>query len=149
MIATENILKLAVLQAMETMAFLTEMPMEEDMEIPQECILAQIDFKGPESGTIQILAGRNFAQTLAENMGAIDDVDDEICTDAMKELTNVISGLLLPLIASSGKDVFDITVPYIKSGNDAPQWEQFTANDSKCVLNIEGNLIAVNLNCQQ
>ena len=29
------------------MAFLTEMPMEEEMEIPQQCILAQIDFKGP------------------------------------------------------------------------------------------------------
>jgi CheY-specific phosphatase CheX len=147
MIATENILKHTVLQALETMAFLTELPLEEDAVVPQQCILSQIDFSGPKEGTISILAGRRFAETLAQNMGALDDVDDQICGDAMKELANVTSGLLLPMISSCHGDIFDISVPYIKTENQS--WLEFVSKDNACILNIERNLIAVSIKYQQ
>ena len=86
----------------------------------------------------------DFARILAENIGALDEVDDEQAFDAMREMTNVICGLVLPMIASELSDVFDMTVPAIKSGDDSPQWSEF-AQDS-CVLNIEGHAIAAKLN---
>lgn len=142
---TKNTIKTALLQALETMAFMTEFPSDDQPAASSERIMAQIDFSGPKQGSIQILAGLDFAKTLAENIGALDQVSDEHCRDAMKELANVSSGLILPMIASSPQDTFDITLPFIESGDNAPTWQQFENCDNSCSLNIEDNLIAVNL----
>jgi len=125
MIETGTIVTQALSEALETMAFLTILPIDEDLLPPEDTILAEMSFTGPKSGTVQILAGPDFAKILAENIGALDEVKDEYAFDALKELANVICGLVLPMIASSQTDVFDVTVPAIKSGDDAPKWDQF------------------------
>ncbi|MGD2094012.1 MAG: chemotaxis protein CheX [Phycisphaerales bacterium] len=145
MIETENMLTDSLTQALETMAFLTIIPLEEEISAPENIALAEISFSGPTSGTIQILAGRDFCETLAENIGATMEADDETCYDALKELSNVTCGLLLPMLASSPADVFDLTVPIIKTGNDSPKWDDFTGQPEINILNVEGNLIATRL----
>lgn len=143
MIETTNFLTDALSQALETMAFLDVMPIEEDLPVPDETVLAKISFKGPKNGTLEILAGLDFAKILAENIGALDEVDNENAFDAMKELSNVTCGLLLPMVAAESSDVFDMTVPTVKNGNDSPRWSEF-ASDS-CVLNIEDYMVAIKL----
>ena len=128
------------------------MPPEEDMSAPEKTILAEISFTGPKNGTIQILAGLDFGKILAKNIGALTEADDESCYDALKELTDVTCGLLLPMLESSQADVFDLTVPAIKNGDGLPSspaggqgWDEFVEQPGSCVLNIEGYLVATRL----
>jgi len=145
MIKTDTILTDSLAQALETMAFLTIMPLEEDMAAPEKTVLAEISFTGPKNGTIQILAGLDLCRILAENIGALTEVNDETCYDALKELSNVTCGLLLPMLASSQTDVFDVTVPAVKTGDDSPRWDEFVEQPNSCILNIEGFLVATRL----
>ena len=145
MIETENILTDSLAQALETMAFLTIIPPEEDMAAPEQSILAEISFTGPKNGTIQILAGLDLCRILAENIGALTEVNDETCYDALKELSNVTCGLLLPVLACTKADVFDLTIPTFKNGDDSPKWNEFVEQSNTCILNIEGYLVATRL----
>ncbi|MHC4425104.1 MAG: chemotaxis protein CheX [Planctomycetota bacterium] len=145
MIETDNMLTDALTQALETMAFLTIMPLEDDMVAPEDTVLAEMSFKGPKTGTIQILAGLDFAKILAANIGALDEVDDETAFDAVKELSNVTCGLLLPALGSSPADVFNVTVPTVEYGDNSPGWDEFTADRNSSVLNVEGYMVATRL----
>lgn len=143
MIETANLLTEVLSQALETMAFMDVMPDEEDLPTPDNTILAEINFTGPKHGTLEILAGLDLAKIFAENIGALDDADDEDAFDAIRELSNVTCGLLLPMIAAELSDVFDMTVPTVKSGNETPQWSEFVSDS--CVLNVEDHLVAIKL----
>jgi CheY-specific phosphatase CheX len=130
-------------QALETMAFWDVMSPDEDSTIPEKTILGQISFTGSKAGTIEMLAGMEFTRTLAENFAALDDADEESCLDALKELCNVVCGLLLPMLASSDTDVFDIAVPTIDNSDNLSGWNEFIQGANCRVLNIEGHLVAV------
>lgn len=145
MIETENILTDSLAQALETMAFLTIIPPEEDMAAPEQTILAEISFTGPKNGTIQILSGLDLCRILAENIGALTEVNDETCYDALRELSNVTCGLLLPVLACTKADVFDLTIPTIKNGDDSSKWNEFVEQPNSYILNIEGYLLATRL----
>jgi len=145
MVDTENNLTEAFSKTIEKMAFLSVMPMEKDMVIPEKTILAEISFTGPKSGTLQILTGVDFTKVLAENISAGDETGENACLDALKELANVTCGLLLPLLLISPQDVFDVTVPTVLCGENSPQWNEFTTGQSNCVLNVEGYLVAIRL----
>lgn len=145
MIETQNILVQALDEALETMAFLTILPEEEGMMIPERVILAEMSFSGPRNGTIQILAGSDFAEIAAENIGAMDEVTDAMRFDAMKELANVTCGLVVPIVASAKSDIFDLTVPAIKAYGEAPTWDEFTSLADTFVSNVEGYAVATRL----
>ncbi len=145
MIDTQNFLVQAMDQALETMAFLTVIPDEENMIVPEKTILAEMSFSGPRNGTIQILAGTDFAEVIAENIGAMDQVNDEMRFDALKELSNVTCGLLIPMIASTESDVFDLTVPVVKASDDAPNWQEFIMQQNACIVNVDGFGVATRL----
>lgn len=145
MIETENVITKALTEALETMAFLAVLPLEEEISAPENIAMAEISFTGPKNGTIQIMAGLDFSKILAENIGALTEVDDNTCYDALKELSNVTCGLLLPMLASSQADVFDLTVPTIKTGDDSPKWSDIAEQPDSFIVNIEGHLVATRL----
>lgn len=140
-----DLLTKAMAEALETMAFLTVMPMEDDLPVPEKTIVAEIGFSGAKSGKIQIIAGLDFCKILAENIGALEKADKQAACDALKEFSNVTCGLFLPMVVSSTADMFDITVPKIKSCSNSSQWEEFVADCSSDTLNIEGHAIATRL----
>ncbi len=145
MIDTANILTGALSQALETMAFMEIMPAEEDASVPDETFCAEISFTGPQQGRIQIIAGRAFAETLAENIGALDEVTEADCRDALQELANVTCGLVTPVIASDLSEVHELTIPSIKDNEEVPTWETWAADPEACILNVEENMIAAKL----
>jgi len=150
MIETNTMLAEALTKALETMAFLCNLPLEEDAAVPEDTVLAKISFKGPRTGTIQILAGRDFAGVLAQNIGALERVDDETAFDAMKELSNVTCGLLLPLIGSSLADVFTMSIPAVATeAVQGDRWAEFTAHEDCLLLNIDGFMVAARLTINQ
>ena len=144
---TANILTGALAQALETMAFMEIMPVEEDASAPDETLCAEISFNGPQQqGRIQIIVGRAFAETLAENIGALDEVTEADCRDALQELANVTCGLITPIIASDLSEVYELTIPRIKDNEDVPTWEMWAAAPDACVLfNVEEDMIAAKL----
>jgi len=135
----------AMSHALETMAFMTVMPLDEDVATPHETISAAISFMGPKSGTIEIVAGVEFARVLAENISGMTEIDLKSCCDALKELSNVTCGLFLPMVVSSTADVFEITVPTALSGHEAPQWSAFADHADSCVTNVEGYRVSTRL----
>jgi len=145
MIDTANILTGALAQALETMAFMEIMPIDDDVSAPDEILCAEISFTGPQQGCIQIVAGRTFAETLAENIGALDEVTEADCRDALQELANVTCGLVTPTIASDLSEVFELSIPTIKDNEDALPWHTWVTDPEACVLNVEENMIVAKL----
>lgn len=144
-IDTDDCLTQALAEAFETMAFLTALPVDDEMIIPQKTILAEIGFSGAKRGTIQMLAGLDFCETLAENIAAIEVVDNQAALDALQELSNVTCGLLLPMIVSSTADEFEVAVPKVENCDNPSQWDEFVAEENSCILNMEGHAIAARL----
>lgn len=142
---TINIVTEAMSQALEKMAFLDTEPFDEESEAPSVIITADIDFSGPVNGTIRMVAGVDFAQTLAENISGMFELTEEQCADAVKELVNVTCGLVLPMIAASEADVFDLTVPHLARSEDRVDWDDFVSQDEVTVLNVEGHAVATRL----
>jgi CheY-specific phosphatase CheX len=145
MIDTESLLIDSLEQALEKMAFLTIVSPEEDIAAPEETILAEISFTGPQKGTIQILAGLDLCKILAKNIAALTDANGEACYDALKELSNVTCGLIVPKLAFSQADIFDLTIPTIKNEGNCPSWNEFIEQPDTCILDIEGYLVAARL----
>ena len=145
MIETANILSESIFEALETMAFMTTMPSDEEPGVPTNLILGELDFSGPKKGSVQILAGHEFCEILAENIAALDEADDEACFDAIQELSNVTCGLVIPHLTEKDEDVFSVSVPVVKSGPDAPGWEEFISKPDAHVFSIEEYLISARL----
>jgi chemotaxis protein CheY-P-specific phosphatase CheC len=145
MTQTSHILDGAITEALETMAFMTLLPPDDEAAAPRDPVLVSMSFSGPRGGSMEILAGMDFCAALARNIAATDDVNEIVCADALKELCNVTCGLALPRLAVSATDVFDVTVPSIRDGGEAPSWSQFRELPGAAVFNIDGFLIAARL----
>ncbi len=134
-----------LIHALETMAFLTAMPMEDDLPVPAETILAEMDFMGPRSGSIQIIAGLEFGKVLAENIGNLDEPCREDACDALKELSNVTCGLFLPRLTSTTAESFTVSVPRLQTCDNSSQWHDFVADRNNIVSNVEGHMVGTRL----
>ena len=116
MIATQDILTESLGIALETMSFLTTEPPDSNLGIPERSYWVELDFTGPVNGTIEIMGSTELAKLLVINTSGIEQVqvNEEKCIDALKELVNVVSGLLFPMLPGLPTDVFDIKVPVLK-----------------------------------
>ena len=131
----------SVCEALETMAFMIVEPLEEDLPAPTDGVKAEMDFTGSHAGTVELMAGIELIEAMAANFMGIEPDDPEAqdkCTDAFKELLNVICGILLPKLANSPGDIFDITVPEAKQFKDPQEWESFTNQPDVTVMECDG-----------
>lgn len=149
MIDTSDILVEALTQALETSAFLTVMPSQEQPDPPQRFFQVQMHFKGPACGTLQIVTGFELGRILAQNIMGAESTDDDIAIDAIKELANVTCGLLFPMLVSSENDLFDATLPEVQEFKDSEQWESLTRQNGAIILDVEGLPILVSLTTGQ
>jgi chemotaxis protein CheY-P-specific phosphatase CheC len=139
-----DIIKESITQALEKVAFLEVMAPEDENKSPDDIIVAEIGFVGHISGRIQIASEREFVTAFAENMCGMDDLSTEQYDDALKELANITCGLVLPMLAESQKEDFNMTVPYLTTLSP-PKWQDFVAEDDTVLLEVEGHLICVKL----
>jgi hypothetical protein len=63
----------------------------------------------------------------------------------MKELVNVTCGLVLPMLADSKDDVFDVTVPHLTGSKERVYWQEFVESIDAVVLDVEGFSVATRL----
>ncbi|MBN1818336.1 MAG: chemotaxis protein CheX [Sedimentisphaerales bacterium] len=142
---TNGIVTEALSLALEKMAFLDVSPWEESIPISEPILIGKIGFTGPICGTLQIAAGGKFAALLADNMGVLEQANKEQCNDAMQELVNVTTGLVLPMLLTESTDVFDVTVPHVSSLQGVREWTQWTQRDDTVLVHVDNHPIAVRL----
>jgi len=145
---TENLIVESLSEALETMAFMTAMPPEEEAPKPTQSVLVNIEFNGPTSGKVELLGGTDFLKALTANVMGIDEDDKEAQSksiDAFKELVNTTCGVLLPRMASSPAEVFDVTVPQAREFDNTQGWDTFVAQENVTILDVDDYPVAVRL----
>ncbi len=145
---SENLLQESLSEALETMAFMMAMPPEDELPVPEQGTMVWMDFSGRVSGRVELLAGTEFIEMAAANiMGA--DPDDELVqskgVDAFKEILNTTCGVLLPKLADSPKDIFDVTVPESEDFSDPQQWTDYIGQEGVVVLDVDGFFLALRM----
>jgi hypothetical protein len=140
--------------ALHTMAFIALEPPPDDLPAPQRVSVYSIQFHGPARGEVQIAAPLDFGRMLSGNMLAIDPASDETrlhAPDAIKELCNVTSGLLLRRLheeqAARGGTERDpeMGLPSVTPLADESAWKQFVSQPGAVVVIAEGHPLAVHI----
>ena len=146
---TQNVLLPALGEAMETLAFMVpDTDPDPEMPPPANGLRATMCFTGPVNGFIEIWADENFARQLVSNILPEDAADapaaDQI-VDAFKELLNTTCGLVLPRLATTSADVFDVTIPQATAFPDGAAWNDFVAQPEVLLLCVDGHPLAARL----
>ena len=144
--AIADVMTEALTETLETMAFCSVNPVTDDMVIPPRLVHVKMSYKGPKEGCLQILGGWELGRQIAECIGCVEDIEDRFVIDAWKEICNVLSGLVIPAIADSQADIYDITVPVATLKEQVPAWNEFVELSGAQVLNVEGCAVATRLN---
>lgn len=144
--AIADVVTEALTETLETMAFCSVDSVTDDMEIPPRLVHVKINYKGPKEGSLQILGGWELGQQIAECIGCVEAMEDRFVIDAWKEICNVLSGLVIPAIADSQADIYDITVPVATIKEQSPTWNEFIGLPDAQVVCVEGCAVATHLN---
>ena len=145
---SDNILVESITEALETMAFMMVMPPEEELPVPEQSIRVDMNFTGPVRGKVELMAGLDFTWNMAANVMGLDPDDEEAKskgTDAFKELVNTVCGVLLPKLASSPKDIFDVSIPNAQTFETTDDWNNFITQSDVRVLDVDCQPVAVRL----
>lgn len=126
-----------VTDALERTAFVLADPCDNPARLPPADTFAQIDFRGPESGTVDLRASRAFARNLAASLLGVDasEISDAQAGEALRELANIVGGSVIT--ALGGDDCrFSLGLPSL--GNHTPN-----ASATHCTLDAEGERLEV------
>ena len=126
-----------VVDALERTAFVLADPCDEPDALPPADTYAQIDFSGPTTGCVELLASREFARNLAASILGADasEITDIQCEEALRELANIVGGSVIT--ALGGSDCrFSLGLPRLGRAHA-------TGDDTMCVLDAEGQRLEV------
>jgi hypothetical protein len=142
----------ALVLALETMTFTTPILADSSLSPSPDSMLVSMPFTGPICGSVEMVASETIGLLLAANILATTPEDPAAkcyAQDALKELLNVTCGLLLPTLVpkESAAIPFRMTLPELASFDCQTQWQAFAAASDTCVLDVEGRLIALRVNC--
>lgn len=146
----KQLLASTAVAALETMAFFCCDAAQPDAPWPEDALQIRMSFKGHVSGTVTLLAGRFFGQRLASNALGVGVEDDEAVSraeDSLKELMNVVVGMMMPRLARTEADVFDLSLPTAEAFDAAWGWNDVAERPDACAIDAEGDtlLFCVNL----
>lgn len=135
----------AFAQVLETMAFISLSPIAAPHEGPPDTLLTAIDFTGPFSGAVELVASEEFAVTLAANVLGSSRADPNAADrarDAVKELVNVTCGALLSKLGHTCRKPFEVGIPRI-AAFDPSQWQAFLASPDSAAFDADGHTVAL------
>lgn len=112
-----------VAETLERLTFMLCLIEEDEERSPiANGVVGCVTFEGPFSGMFVVILPRTIREPLAMNMLGIDEgVSDEDCEDALREVTNVLCGNLLPVIAGVEAN-FRIMTPRVFDTGDGKDW---------------------------
>jgi chemotaxis protein CheY-P-specific phosphatase CheC len=136
----------ALVEALETMAFVALLPAESPDAPPSDPRLVSIEFTRPSPGRIELVAPVSFGALLAANLQGIAPEDQQAIDggdDALRELLNVTCGSLLLKRAAACSEPFRVSIPQIRPFDAQQGWAAFIGRDGAHVLNADGDTIAI------
>ena len=113
----ETMLTSVAEKTLAELAFVFSMPDDEAVRhVSSALVAAAVDFNGPFSGALTLAVSANMLPAIASNMLGLEEEgrqpSPEEQRDALKELTNVVCGNLLPRLVGT-VPVFTIEAPEI------------------------------------
>ena len=139
---TDQLLLDCLAESLETMAFLSLEAVDEiPANAPADAMCVRIASREEASANVELVAPKSLGDVLAVNMLGLefsDVVSADQAADALKELTNILGGLLLRRSASET----ELCLPQLTSF-DAKNWRAFTADPAAVVVSVEAHVIAV------
>ena len=135
-------------QTIETMAFMMALPPDEELSGPEESVKVHMSFSGPISGRVELVAGMEVLISAAANIMGLEPDDPlarEKAVDAFKEILNTTCGILLPRIATSPSDIFNITIPEEEYFYTNSMWSEYVTQPDVVLLEIDYSPVAVKM----
>ena len=145
---SDNTLMEALSEALETMTFMMAMPPEDELPVPEESVLVRMDFTGRISGRVELLAGPELIQMAAANVLGMDPDDQQVrdkAVDSFKEILNTTCGLLLPKLAQSPAEVFNVTAPSSENFSTPQMWTEYVDQPDVTLVDVDCQPLAFRL----
>ena len=142
----KEILEMTYTETLENLAFIfsDKLSEEEALELldADQFYLSSMSFTGGLEGSMQLAAEKEVGEIIAENMlGMMDDEDESLFIDSLKEITNVICGKMITEIAGT-EPIVDLTIPEVLPIDQA-EWKDLLEDEDSLVFNSEEYLVAV------
>src|SRR5215212_8013942 len=100
------------------MAFITPLPPEDNSAPAGPAVLTRLEFRGAQTGALEICSPDAFGAMLAANLLGLDPTDADAkqkAPDALRELANVACGTLLRNSGANAKGFLEMSVPNQKT----------------------------------
>lgn len=137
----------ALSTALERMAFVSLMPLDEPPAEIDQPVNITIRFGGPVTGTISITTSRQLGVVLAANVLGVEPDAPEAASnaaDALKEMANVTCGVLMPMLNPEARERAEMHVPQIEDA--APDaWAQTIKLPGVALVDADGVPLAIQL----
>ncbi|HMA61435.1 MAG TPA: chemotaxis protein CheX [bacterium] len=141
-----EILEMTYTETLENLAFIfsDKLSEEEALELldADQFYLSSMSFTGGLEGSMKLASEKEVGDIIAENMlGLMEEEDDSLFIDSLKEITNVICGKMITEIAGT-EPIVDLTIPEVLK-IDQSEWKELMKDEDSLVFNSEEYLVAV------
>jgi len=141
---SQTTLEQALSDALETMAFITPLPPEDESAPAGPMLLTRIEYRGAANGALELACPQAFGAILVANLlgdaSAGPDADRQ-AADALRELINVTCGTILRGSEATALGVVEMSVP-TQAPFDAADWDTFVAARA-LVVDAHGHKLAL------
>ncbi len=145
--STEALVNETLVEALETMAFISLMPPADAPQMPTDAVKLRMPFSGPTTGQLELLASEALGRTIAETIFAGEDEPGDPVQqahDSLRELMNVISGLILSKQTLEPGQSYDMSLPE-EQPVTPDEWQAIVNDQSTVVLDADGQLVALRM----
>lgn len=143
---TEALVNETLVEALETMAFISLMPPADEPKMPADAVKLRMPFTGPSTGQLELLASETLGRNIADTIFADEDEKGDPIQqahDSLRELMNVISGLILSKQSiEPGEKCYDMSLPE-ETSVTPEDWQAIIQDKTTTVLDADGQLVAL------
>lgn len=145
--STEALVNETLVEALETMAFISLMPPADEPVMPADAVKLRMPFTGPTKGQLELLASETLGRNIAETIFADEDEKGDLVQqshDSLRELMNVISGLILSKHPQVQGQSYDMSLPE-ETAVTPEDWQEIIGDKATTVLDADGQLVALRI----